>query len=51
MLVLLDTEYTGLSRLANASKLLSLALVAEDCNAEWYAELDSWELVNCDSWV
>ena len=51
MLVFLDTEYTSLSHPANARKLLSLALVAEDCSAEWYAELDGWELADCDSWV
>lgn len=47
----MDTEYTGLSYPAHARKLLSLALVAEDGSAEWYAELDGWELADCDSWV
>ena len=51
MLVFLDTEYTGLSHPARARKLLSLALVAEDGSAEWYAELDGWELADCDLWV
>lgn len=50
MLVFLDTEYTGLHPL-DARKLLSLALVAEDGSAEWYAELDGWELADCDPWV
>ena len=51
MLVFLDTEFTGLSNPAHARQLLSLALVAEDCSAEWYAELDGWELADCDLWV
>ena len=51
MLVFLDTEYTGLSHPASVRKLLSLALVAEDGGAEWYAELDGWELADCDPWV
>ncbi len=51
MLLFLDTEYTGLSHPAHARKLLSLALVAEDGSAEWYAELDGWELADCDPWV
>ncbi|WP_114970394.1 hypothetical protein [Rhodoferax ferrireducens] len=51
MLIFLDTEYTGLSHPADARKLLSLAVVAEDGSAEWYAELDGWELVDCDPWV
>jgi len=51
MLIFLDTEYTGLSHPAQARKLLSLALVAEDGSAEWYAELDGWELADCDPWV
>lgn len=51
MLIFLDTEYTGLSHSANARKLLSLALVAEDGGAEWYAELDGWVLADCDLWV
>ena len=51
MLVFLDTEFTGLSHPASARKLLSLALVAEDGSAHWYAELDGWELVDCDPWV
>ena len=50
MLVFLDTEYTGLQP-PDARKLLSLALVAEDGSAEWYAELDGWELADCDPWV
>lgn len=51
MLVFLDTEYTGLSHPANARQLLSLALVAEDGSAQWYAELDGWELADCDPGV
>ena len=51
MLLFLDTEYTGLSHPASARKLLSLALVAEDGSTEWYAELDGWELADCDPWV
>jgi len=51
MLIFLDTEYTGLSHAATARKLLSLALVTEDGRAEWYAELDGWELADCDPWV
>lgn len=51
MLFFLDTEYTGLSHPAYARKLLSLALVAEDGSAEWYAELDGWQLADCDPWV
>ncbi len=51
MLIFLDTEYTGLSHPAHARKLLSLALVAEDGSAEWYAELDGWVLTDCDPWV
>lgn len=50
MFVFLDTEYTGLQP-PDARKLLSLALVAEDGSAEWYAELDGWELADCDPWV
>lgn len=51
MLIFLDTEFTGLSHQPSARKLLSLALVAEDGSAEWYAELDGWELADCDPWV
>ncbi|WP_293603782.1 hypothetical protein [Polaromonas sp. UBA4122] len=51
MLVFLDTEFNGLSHPAPARKLLSLAVVAEDGSAEWYAELDGWELADCDPWV
>ena len=51
MLVFLDTEFTGLSHPAHARQLLSLALVAEDGSAQWYAELDGWELADCDLWV
>lgn len=51
MLVFLDTEFNGLSHPANARKLLSLALVTEDGRAEWYAELDGWELADFDPWV
>jgi hypothetical protein len=51
VLVFLDTEYTGLSHPAHARQLLSLALVAEDGSAQWYAELDGWELDDCDPWV
>ena len=51
MLLCHDTEFTGLSHPANDRKLLSLALVAEDGNAEWYAELDGWVLTDCDPWV
>jgi hypothetical protein len=51
MLICLDNDYTDLSHPAHARKLLSLALVAEDGDAEWYAELDGWELADCDSWV
>lgn len=51
MLIFLDTEFTGLSHPAHARKLLSLALVAEDGSAEWYAELDGWELADCDPWM
>lgn len=51
MLLFLDTEFTGLSHPADARKLLSLALVAEDGRAQWYAELDGWALTDCDPWV
>jgi len=51
MLVFLDTEFTGLSHPAPERKLLSLALVAEDGSAQWYAELDGWALADCDPWV
>jgi hypothetical protein len=51
MLIFLDTEYTGLSHPAPERKLLSLALVTEDGRTEWYAELDGWELTDCDPWV
>lgn len=50
-LFFLTPKYTGLPHSANARKLLSLALVAEDGSAEWYAELDGWELADCDPWV
>ena len=51
MLLFLDTEFTGLSHPAHARKLLSLALVSEDGRAQWYAELDGWNLTDCDDWV
>ncbi len=51
MLIFLDAEYTGLSHLARARKLLSVAPLAEDGGAEWYAELDGWVLADCDLWV
>lgn len=51
MMVFLDTEFNGLSHPAHARKLLSLALVTEDGKAEWYAELDDWDLADCDAWV
>ena len=51
VLVFLDTEYSGFSEPLNTRKLLSLALVAEDGSAEWYAEIDGWELADCDPWV
>ena len=51
MLIFLDTEYTGLSHQIHARKLVSLAVVAEDGRAQCYAELDDWELADCDPWV
>ena len=46
VLLFLDTEYSGFSEPLNTRKLLSLALVAEDGSAEWYAENDGWELAD-----
>lgn len=51
VILFLDTEYTGLSQPAANRKLLSLALVAEDGRAEWYAEVSGWTLADCDPWV
>jgi len=50
MLVFLDTEYTGLGQ--TNPKLISLALVAEDGQREFYAELtDTWLLDDCNEFV
>ncbi len=51
MLLFLDTEFTGFSHPAQNRKLISLALVSEDGNAEWYAEVGGWALDDCDPWV
>ena len=48
MILFLDTEFTGLSHPANERKLLSLALLAEDGSAKWYAELGDWVLTDCE---
>jgi 3' exoribonuclease, RNase T-like len=50
VLLFLDTEYTGVGQ-ANP-KLISLALVAEDGQREFYAELtDTWTLDDCNEFV
>ncbi len=50
MLVFLDTEYTGDDE--PAPKLISIALVAEDGQREFYAELsDGWRVEDCNSFV
>ncbi len=51
MILFLDTEHTGFGRPAADRKLLSLALVAEDGRAEWYAEVDGWTPADCTPWV
>jgi hypothetical protein len=50
MLIFLDTEYTGLGQVC--PKLISLALVAEDGQREFYVELtDTWRLDDCAEFV
>ena len=50
MLIFLDTEYTGLGQVC--PKLISLALVAEDGQREFYIELtDTWQLDDCAEFV
>lgn len=50
MLIFLDTEYTGLGQVC--PKLISLALVAEDGQREFYVELtDTWRLNDCAEFV
>lgn len=51
MKLFLDTEFTGLSGPMRDRKLISLALVSEDGQTEWYAEVDGWVLDDCDPWV
>lgn len=50
MLLFLDTEYTGLGQ--RQPKLISLALVAEDGQREFYVELaNTWEPADCSNFV
>ncbi|REE20727.1 uncharacterized protein DUF5051 [Paraburkholderia sp. BL27I4N3] len=50
MLLFLDTEYTGLKQLP--PKLISLALVSEDGQREFYVELsDTWQMDDCSEFV
>ncbi|OAJ60556.1 hypothetical protein A6V36_01820 [Paraburkholderia ginsengiterrae] len=50
MLVFLDTEYTGLGQLS--PKLISLGIVTEDGQREFYVELeDTWKLEDCSDFV
>ncbi|AME28768.1 3'-5' exoribonuclease [Burkholderia sp. PAMC 26561] len=50
MLLFLDTEYTGYG--PSAPKLISLALVAEDGQREFYVELtDTWQISDCTDFV
>lgn len=50
MLLFLDTEYTGLGQAD--PRLISLALVAEDGQREFYVELaDTWQLADCTGFV
>lgn len=50
MLLFLDTEYTGLGQAD--PKLISLALVAEDGQREFYVELtDTWRPDDCTEFV
>lgn len=49
VLLFLDTEYTGLRQLA--PKLISLALVAEDGQREFYVELAEWTPDDCNAFV
>jgi hypothetical protein len=50
MLLFLDTEYTGYG--PPAPKLISLALVAEDGQREFYVELtDTWQIADCTEYV
>ena len=50
MLLFLDTEYTGLGQ--RDPRLISLALVAEDGQREFYVELaDTWQLDDCTGFV
>ncbi|WP_075359005.1 3'-5' exoribonuclease [Caballeronia sordidicola] len=49
MLLFLDTEYTSSKR---GSKLISLALVAQDGSREFYVELaDTWQTSDCSDFV
>jgi len=50
MLLFLDTEYTGLG--LEQPRLISLALVAEDGQREWYAVLsEGWSEDECTEFV
>lgn len=50
MLVFLDTEYTGLGQ--PSPKLISLGIVTEDGQREFYVELDdTWKLEDCSDFV
>ncbi len=50
MLLFLDTEYTGFGQ--PNPKLISLALVAEDGQREFYVELtDTWKVEDCTEFV
>jgi hypothetical protein len=50
MLLFLDTEYTGYG--PTAPKLISLAMVAEDGQREFYVELtDTWQIADCTEYV
>jgi hypothetical protein len=50
MLLFLDTEYTGYG--PPAPKLISLALVAEDGQREFYVELtNTWQIADCTEFV
>lgn len=50
MLLFLDTEYTGLGQ--TGPKLISLALVTEDGQREFYVELaDTWQRADCTEFV
>ncbi|CAD6531783.1 hypothetical protein LMG27952_02621 [Paraburkholderia hiiakae] len=50
MLLFLDTEYSGLGQ--RCTRLISLALVAEDGSREFYVELaDTWTPAECTPFV